>query len=234
MYILLVEDDPRLSRSYRRNLEEEGHQVTLATDGDTAIEYIMAETNGYDVIILDVLLPGRSGIQVCREVRRQGIATPILMLTALDQTEDKVTGLDAGADDYLTKPFPTDELLARLRALVRRSPHFVPDAPATTMQIGDLRLDLLRHEVFRDDTLILLTAREFALLELLVRNAGQVLLKSQIISRIWPDGTEYGSNILETYIHYLREKIDKDSPVKLIATVRGVGYSIRLPRTGEE
>lgn len=230
MHILLVEDDQRLARSYRRNLEEEGYTVDVAGDGQTALDLVGTHADDFDIIILDVLLPGRNGISVCREIRRMGISTPILMLTALDQTEDKITGLDAGADDYLTKPFPFDELLARLRALARRSSRFTPDASSTTLQIGDLRLDLLRHEVFRNDELITLTAREFALLELLVRNAGQVLTKNQILTRIWPDGTEAGSNVLETYIHYLRDKIDRDAEVKLITTVRGVGYSVRLPR----
>jgi two-component system copper resistance phosphate regulon response regulator CusR len=233
MHILLVEDDARLARSYRRNLEEEGHLVELASDGITALDRILEGVDDFEVIILDVLLPGRTGISVCREARHLGVKTPILILTALDQTEDKVLGLDAGADDYLTKPFPFDELLARLRALGRRSNRYSSDAGATTLQVADLKVDLLRHEVYRGDEFITLTAREFALLELLMRNAGQVLTRAQIIARIWSDGTDAGSNVLETYIHYLRDKIDRDASVKLIATVRGVGYSIRLPRGDE-
>jgi DNA-binding response OmpR family regulator len=233
MHILLVEDDARLARSYRRNLEEEGHLVELASDGITALDRILEGVDDFDVIILDVLLPGRTGISVCREARHLGVKTPILMLTALDQTEDKVLGLDAGADDYLTKPFPFDELLARLRALGRRSSRYSTDTGATTLQVADLKVDLLRHEVYRGDEFITLTAREFALLELLMRNAGQVLTRAQIIARIWADGTDAGSNVLETYIHYLRDKVDRDASVKLIATVRGVGYSIRLPRGDE-
>jgi len=230
MRIFLAEDDPRLARSYRRNLEDEGHLVDVVGNGDSALELLTDSPDLYDVIILDILLPGRNGISVCRELRRGGNGTPVLLLTALDQTEDKVAGLDAGADDYLTKPFPFDELLARLRALSRRSPHF-SGAPATQIAVGDLIIDLMRHEVFLLEDLIPLTVREFALLEVLARNAGRVLTRSQLTDRVWPDGTEAGSNVLDTYIHYLRDKIDTGDRPKMIMTVRGVGYMLRPPQT---
>lgn len=232
MKIFLAEDEPRLARNYRRNLEDEGHSVDVASDGEEALEIIMRSPDVYDVIVLDVLMPRKSGIAVCQEIRNMRIATPILLLTALDSTEDKVSGLDAGADDYLTKPFPFDELLARLRALVRRSSltQVKGNPDRTILQVDDLVMDLLRHEVYRGDVLLQLTAREFALLEVLMRNAGRVLTRSQLIDRVWPDGTESGSNVLDTYIHYLRDKIDRSSSKKLIETIRGVGYTIRIPR----
>lgn len=230
--ILLVEDELRLARSYQRNLEDEGHSVVAVYDGESALERLLDNAAAYDVVIMDVLLPGQSGIEVCRAVRRQGVRVPILLLTALGETEDKVTGLDAGADDYLTKPFPMDELLARLRALTRRPHGFDPVAQATQLRAGDLTVDVLRHEVTRGNRLIPLTVREFALLEFLARNAGRVLTRQQLTDRVWPDGTEAGSNVLDTYIHYLREKIDRDAAEseKLLHTVRGVGYSLREPQ----
>ena len=232
MRILLVEDELRLARSYQRNLEDEGHSVTAVSDGENALARIHADPFAFDVVIMDVLLPGHSGIEVCREVRRRGIRVPILLLTALGDTEDKVAGLDAGADDYLTKPFPMDELLARLRALARRPHLFDPVTQATQLRIADLAVDVLRHEVTRGNRLIPLTVREFALLEVLMRNAGRVLTRQQLTDRVWPDGTEAGSNVLDTYIHYLREKIDRDTPEKLLHTVRGVGYTLRAAPEG--
>lgn len=232
MRILLVEDELRLARSYQRNLQDDGHIVETIADGNEAFERVMASPDDFDVVILDVLLPGRDGIAVCRDLRRAGITLPVLLLTALDQTEDKVAGLDAGADDYLTKPFPFDELLARLRALTRRGRQFDPSANATTLEVGDLSIDLLRREVIRGNRLVPLTAREFALLEYLARNVDRVLTRQQLWARVWPEGTEAGSNVLDTYIHYLRDKIDRDSPDKLIHTIRGVGYSLRSPEKG--
>lgn len=229
MHILLVEDEVRLARSYQRNLQDEGHLVEVLYDGEHAYERVMENPDDLDVIILDILLPGRNGVTLCRDLRREGIGIPILLLTALDQTEDKVAGLDAGADDYLTKPFPFEELSARLRALVRRPHRFDPTAAASQITVGDLTIDLLRHEVIRGNRLIPLTAREFALLEYLARNANHVLTRQQLTARIWPDGTEAGSNVLDTYIHYLRDKIDRDEPMKMIRTVRGVGYMLRAP-----
>lgn len=232
MRIFLVEDEPRLARSYARNLEDEGHSVAMSVDGVAAYERLRSSGDTYDVVILDVLLPGMSGIEVCRALRREGIRVPILLLTALDETEQKVAGLDAGADDYLTKPFPFNELLARLRALVRRPYRYDPVSAATQLDVGDLHIDLLRHEVMRGETVLSLTVREFAVLETLARNAGRVISRQQLLERVWPDGTEAGSNVLDTYVHYLREKIDRDYPVKLLHTVRGVGYTLRLPAKG--
>lgn len=230
MRILVVEDEPRLARSYRRNLEDEGHDVEVADNGETAQARLLTAADEFDVVILDVLLPGRSGIAVCREVRRAGVRTPILLLTALDQTEDKVAGLDAGADDYLTKPFPFDELFARLRALARRPRQYLPEGSGGAIVVGDLVVDPLRHEVQRGGELVILTAREFALLEVLARNAGRVMTRAQLADRVWPDGTEAGSNVLETYIHYLRDKLERDDGERLIVTVRGVGYILRVPK----
>jgi DNA-binding response OmpR family regulator len=232
--ILLAEDELRLARSYQRNLQDDGHTVEIVADGESAYARAMSEQADFDVIILDVMLPGRDGVTVCRDLRKAGVTLPILLLTALDQTEDKVAGLDAGADDYLTKPFPFDELLARLRALARRGRQFDSLANATSLTVGDLTIDVLSREVIRGNQLIALTAREFALLEYLARNADRVLTREQLWARIWPEGTEAGSNVLDTYIHYLRDKIDRDSPDKLIHTVRGVGYSLRTPQKGRD
>ncbi|HEX8727538.1 MAG TPA: response regulator transcription factor [Ktedonobacterales bacterium] len=234
MRILLVEDELRLARSYQRNLQDDGHAVEVAADGETAYDRVMTSPSDFDVIILDVLLPGRDGVTVCRDLRSAGVTLPILLLTALDQTEDKVAGLDAGADDYLTKPFPFDELLARLRALTRRGRQFDGAANATSLAVGDLSMDVLRREVIRGNRLVPLTAREFTLLEYLMRNVDRVLTRQQLWARVWPDGTEAGSNVLDTYIHYLREKIDRDAPEKLIQTARGVGYAIRSPEPREK
>ncbi len=230
--ILLVENELRLARSYQRNLEDEGHNVEAVADGEAALVRLSADAPAYDVVIMDVLLPGQSGIAVCAAVRRQGNRVPILLLTALGETGDKVAGLDAGADDYLTKPFPMDELFARLRALGRRPHTFDPVAQATHLRVADLTVDVLRHEVTRGNRLIPLTVREFALLEVLARNPGRVITRQQLTDRVWPDGTEAGSNVLDTYIHYLREKIDRDAPVKLLYTVRGVGYTLRAVSEG--
>ncbi len=232
MRILLVEDELRLARSYQRNLQDDGHLVETIADGDAAYDRVISAPGDFDVVILDVLLPGRDGVTVCRDLRRAGVTLPILLLTALDQTEEKVAGLDAGADDYLTKPFPFDELLARLRALTRRGRQFDANANATSLEVGDLTIDMLRREVIRANRLVPLTAREFTLLEYLARNADRVLTRQQLWARVWPEGTEAGSNVLDTYIHYLRDKIDRDAPDKLIHTMRGVGYTLRSPEKG--
>ncbi len=236
MRILLVEDDVRLARSYQRNLERAGHMVEVLHDAETAYARLSessADGRGdVQVVIVDVMLPGMSGIALCRDLRQAGIPTPILLLTALDDTEHKVAGLDAGADDYLTKPFPFGELLARLRALVRRPRTFDPDAGATQIRAGDLVIDQLQHEVYRGNRLVPLTPREYTLLEYLARNADRVLTREQLIARVWPDGTEAGSNVLESYVHHLREKLEVDADDRLIHTVRGVGYALR-PRRPE-
>ena len=222
MRVLIVEDEQRLVRLLKRVLEEERYVVDAAVDGDEAIE--KAGFGDYDLIVLDVMLPRRNGVEVCRWLRRNGIKTPVLLLTARDQLEDKVIGLDAGADDYLTKPFAFEELLARLRALGRRTQDTLVEQ---VLQVSDLTLDLNRHEVRRAGQLIPLTTREFALLEYLMRHRGQALSRVQINRQVWPDDSEAVSNVVDIYIHYLRDKIDHDFEPKLIHTIRGVGYSLR-------
>jgi DNA-binding response OmpR family regulator len=222
MRVLLIEDEQRLVRLMRRVLENEHYVVDAAFDGEEGIE--KAGLGAYDLIILDIMLPLRDGVEVCRWLRAHNIATPILMLTARDQIEDKVDGLDAGADDYLTKPFDFEELLARLRALARRA-----SAPPQelVLQVGDLTMDLHRHEVQRGGQLIPLTMREFALLEYLMRHPGQALTRAQITDHVWPYDSEAVSNIVDIYIHYLRDKVDRGFDTQLIQTIRGVGYTIR-------
>jgi DNA-binding response OmpR family regulator len=222
MYVLVVEDDPRVSRLVERALAEAGHRVDLALDGDDGLA--RAESGAYDLIVLDVMLPELSGIEVAREVRGARIRTPILMLTARDAVADRVSGLDAGADDYLTKPFALEELLARVRALGRRAGDSFGEEP---LRVGELALDLQRHEARRDDRAIELTAREFDLLAYLMRNAGRVLTKSQIVDHVWGYDAEASSNVVEIYIHYLRDKVDRGFSRPLIRTIRGVGYTIK-------
>lgn len=231
-HLLLVEDDHRLARSYQRNLEAEGYLVEVAHDAESAYETVCASPERFDVLILDVLLPGRDGVTLCRDLRQAGVEMPIVLLTALDQTEEKVAGLDAGADDYITKPFPFAELLARLRALSRRPSAFEPRSGTPRLEVGDLVIDVPRHQVTRGGTPIHLTLTEFTLLELLARNEGLVLTRDRLTEEIWPDGTDAGSNVLESYIHFLRDKIDRGHSDKLIQTVRGVGYSLRPPDRG--
>ncbi len=222
MYILLVEDDPRIARTVKRGLAEAGHRVETASDGADGLA--RALPGGYDLIILDLLLPEMDGLEVCRSLRRQQVRTPILMLTARDAVPDRVRGLDAGADDYLTKPFALEELLARIRALARRSGE---GGDGDTLRVGDLILDVARREARRGDRRIDLTAREFALLDFLMRNPGRVLTKDQITDHVWGYDSEATSNVVEIYIHYLRDKIDRGFPRPLIRTVRGVGYTLR-------
>jgi two-component system, OmpR family, response regulator len=222
MYVLLVEDDLRVARVVQRALAEADHRVDVAHDGAEGLE--RAESGAYDLIVLDVMLPELSGIEVAKHVRRERIKTPILMLTARDAVPDRVRGLDAGADDYLTKPFALEELLARVRALGRRGPDGIEDE---TLQVGDLTLDLERHEARRGDRSIELTAKEFDLLVYLMRNAGRVLSRSQIIDRVWGYDAQATSNVVEIYIHYLRDKIDRGFARPLIRTIRGVGYTIK-------
>jgi DNA-binding response OmpR family regulator len=222
MYILLVEDDPRVARVVERALGEAGHRVDLAIDGEEGLA--RGESGAYDLIVLDVMLPELSGIEVARGVRGARVRTPILMLTARDAVADRVSGLDAGADDYLTKPFALEELLARVRALGRRG----ADGPdLDLLQVGDLTLDLQRHEARRAERTTELTAKEFDLLAYLMRNAGRVLTRAQIIDHVWGYDAEASSNVVEIYIHYLREKVDRGFARPLIRTVRGVGYTIK-------
>ncbi len=226
MHILLVEDELRLATAIRRVLQEEGHVVDHVADGAEALTQALMEE--YDAIILDVMLPSMDGFAIARELRSRGSKVPILMLTARDSVRDRVAGLDAGADDYLTKPFAMSELLARLRALDRRARMAGPDAHI--LRVGDLELDLKAREARRQGRRIELTPKEFALLEALMRHPGQVLTRSQLLDLVWNYDAVIESNVVDTYIHYLRTKIDKDFEPKLIRTVRGAGYAIRDER----
>jgi DNA-binding response OmpR family regulator len=223
MRVLIVEDEQRLARLLRRMLEEERYTVDEAHDGVSGED--MAREGDYDIVVLDVMLPGRSGTAVCQNLRRTRVATPILMLTARDTVEDRVAGLDAGADDYLVKPFAFTELLARLRALSRRR---TLELASPRLELDDLVMDLARHEVRRGDRTIDLTPREYALLEYFLRHPGQVLTRTQILANVWRYDADLTSNAVDTYVHYLRTKIDKDQPRKLLHTVRGVGYALRV------
>jgi two-component system, OmpR family, response regulator len=219
--VLVVEDDVRMAAAIRHGLRFEGLVVDLAGDGREGL--LKAAASDYDAIVLDVMLPGLDGFETCRQLRSTGVWTPVLMLTARDAVEDRVRGLDGGADDYLTKPFSLAELVARLRALARRGP---VERPAV-LEVGDLRLDPASREVWRTDEEIELSAREFALLETFVRRPGQVLTQSQLLEAAWDLGYEQRSNVVEVYVRYLREKIDRPFGVKSIETVRGVGYRMR-------
>jgi DNA-binding response OmpR family regulator len=221
MYVLLVEDDPRISRLVERALAEGGHRVDAVHDGDEGLA--RASTGAYDLVVLDVMLPGMDGFAVAKALRRDKVRTPILMLTARDAVADRVVGLDAGADDYLTKPFALEELLARVRALGRRA----ADGDNGLLAVGDLTLDEQRHEVRRGDKAIELTAKEFDLLAFLMRHAGKVLSKSQIVDHVWGYDAAATSNVVEIYVHYLRDKIDRGAARPLIRTIRGVGYTIK-------
>jgi len=220
--ILVVEDEWRIAAFIKRGLEEERYAVDVARDGEEALDW--AAVVDYDLILLDVLLPKRDGIEVCRVLRSQGSQVPILMLTARDAVEDRIRGLDSGADDYLVKPFAFQELLARIRALWRRS----GDVKTTRLQVGDLVLDTIAHRADRDGKVIELTAREYALLEFLMRHPGQVLSRTRIAEHVWNYDFYSTSNVVDVYIRYLRRKVDKGFDEKLIKTVRGVGYKIEV------
>lgn len=222
MHILVVEDERRLANLVRRAFEEEGHVVDVSHDGADALE--MARAGDYDLLVLDRMLPHMDGVEICRNLRLQNNDVRILMLTARDAVEDRVQGLESGADDYLVKPFSFSELLARSKALARRQ---VQAQPEENLQVGDLVLDLRRHEATREGKEIELTAKEFQLLEYLMRNAGNVLTRTQILDHVWGYNFDSFSNVVDIYVHYLRNKIDKDFPEPMLRTVRGVGYSLR-------
>jgi len=223
MHILVVEDEQRLAQLLRRVLTEERHSVDLAYDGKSGLD--LAENDTYDAVILDVMLPGMDGIAVCRQMRQDRIMTPVLMLTARGAVEDRVRGLNVGADDYLTKPFAMEELLARVNALLRRRNRPFENT-STQLQVADVTLDLIAHEARRAGRIIELTAKEFALLEYLMRHPGQVLTRTQITDAVWRYDLDNLSNVVDIYIHYLRDKIDQGFSRPLIKTVRGVGYKI--------
>jgi two-component system OmpR family response regulator len=219
--ILVVEDDVRMAAAIRRGLRFEGLVVDVAGDGEEALRTVGA--SAYEAIVLDVTMPGIDGFETCRRLRADGVWAPVLMLTARDAVEERVRGLDGGADDYLTKPFSLAELTARLRALARRGPLERP----TVLEAGDLRLDPATREVWRGSTRIELSAREFALLETLMRRSGQVLSQSQLLDAAWDLGYGQRSNVVEVYVRYLREKIDRPFGISSIETVRGAGYRLR-------
>ena len=219
--MLIVEDQPKLAALLARGLREEGHAADVAERGEDAAWMALAAR--YDAIVLDIMLPGIDGFETCRQLRQRDVWTPVLMLTARDAVGDRVIGLDAGADDYLTKPFSFEELLARLRALNRRTPAERP----VTVEVGDLRLDPAAHRVWRGQTELELSAKEFALLELLMRRPGNVLTRGQLLEGAWDMAYERRSNIVDVYIRHLREKIDRPFGSDTIETVRGVGYRLK-------
>jgi two-component system copper resistance phosphate regulon response regulator CusR len=224
MRVLIVEDDRQLRHAVARGLREDSYAVDQAADGEHALE--LAAAHEYDAIILDILLPSVDGIEVCRRLRQSGNVAPILMLTALDAVENRIAGLDAGADDYLTKPFDFGELQARLRALTRRRGEVL----APDLVIGDLVVDTRRHVARRGDREISLTAKEFAFLQHLARNAGRIVSRAELMAHVWDDSKESYSNIIDVYASRLRRKIDDGERVPLFSTHRGAGYLLDVPR----
>lgn len=223
--ILLVEDEPKVSAFIRRGLEEEGYDVVVAYDGTFGQRLALSED--LDLLILDVILPGQSGLEVLKAVRAQNQALPILMLTALGTTQDKLLGFDGGADDYLVKPFDFAELLARVRALTRRGQAEAKGSKGSQLRLADLVVDTAAKTVARAGQPIKLTAREFNLLELLLRHQGRVLSRGEIAEHTWEEAFDAGSNVIDVYVNYLRNKVDKPFAKKLIHTVVGMGYVLR-------
>ncbi|MBT1690699.1 response regulator transcription factor [Dawidia soli] len=224
MKLLVIEDEQKVAAFLREGLEEQGYEVSLAYDGYTGEKLALANT--YQIILLDVIIPVMNGLELCKKLKAAKPATPILMLTALGTTDDKVTGLDAGADDYLQKPFEFKELLARIKALTRRA-RLDAEEKTSMLTVGDLRLDLDKKVALRGDRTISLTAKEFALLEYLMRNKGRVLSRPDIAEKVWEVTFDTGTNVVEVYMNILRKKIDRDFPKKLIHTRIGLGYVIQ-------
>ena len=223
MRILVVEDERKVANFIRQGLEEEGHTVEVAADGATALDLVV-DGSPYDLVVLDLMLPGRDGFAVLRTARARRVDTPVLILTARDGVSDKVTGLDLGADDYLTKPFAFEEFLARVRALLRRG----SGQRAPLLRLADLTLDPSTREVSRGARKIVLTTREYALLEYFLRNAGRVLTRPMIAEHVWGLDFDPESNIIDVYVGYLRRKIDGDGERRLLHTIRGAGYVMRV------
>jgi len=223
MKILVIEDEKKVASFIQRGLEEAGYTADWAKDGEEGI--YMADSEDYDLVVLDLILPRKNGIEVLKELRQMKKRMPILILSAKDSVDDKVVGLDAGADDYLTKPFAFTELLARVRALLRRGEALAP----VKLQVGDLVLDTVTREVNRAGKDIKLTNREYALLEYLMANAGKVLSRTQLSEHVWDYTFDTFSNVIDVYINYLRNKVDRGFETKLINTVRGVGYMLKPP-----
>ena len=226
MKLLLVEDDVKTVQSIRQGLEENGYDVDIAYDGK--IGHILAKRNNYDLIITDVIIPELNGVDFCKLLRQEGVRTPIVMLTALGAIEEKLMGFDAGADDYLVKPFDFLELIARIRALLNRTSDFFPQTSSATLTYHDLEMNLESRLVKRGGKRIDLTAKEFSLLEYLLKHPGRVLTKVDIAEKIWDIRFDTGTNVIEVYITLLRKKIDKDFTEKLIHTIYGVGYVLKL------
>lgn len=228
MRILVVEDEPKLNQIIVDRLKKEHYSVDGAMDGNEAMDYLRCAE--YDAVVLDIMLPGQSGIRVLRNLRESGDKTPVLLLTARDKVEDRVEGLDAGADDYLVKPFAFEELLARIRVLIRRGAGDV----SNVFTLADLTVDCDARTARRGDVAISLATKEFDILEYMIRNRGKVLPKEKIIKHVWNYDYEGSSNVIEVYMRYLRKKLDDDFSPKLIHTVRGAGYVLRAPEPEEE
>lgn len=223
MKILVIEDEPKVASFLRQGLEEQNFEVDVAYDGQTGKR--LAVSKEYDLILMDVIIPYINGVELCRELRSNHIQTAILMLTALGTTDDKVSGFDAGADDYLVKPFAFNELLARIKALVKRTRGGVQSG--NVLKVADLELNLDQRNVRRGDKVIELTAKEFALLEFFIRNKGKVLSRAEIARKVWDINFDTGTNVVDVYVNFLRKKIDRDFPTKLIHTHIGVGYILK-------
>ncbi|MFA6141900.1 MAG: response regulator transcription factor [Candidatus Omnitrophota bacterium] len=221
MRILVIEDEKKIADFIKRGLKEEGYAVDTAYDGEQG--QFLAKTNSYDLILLDLMLPKIDGITLCKNLKKEEIHVPIIMLTAKDTVEDKVAGLDAGADDYITKPFVFEELLARVRAILRKK----GSKEATKIEIGDILLDLVSHRVTRAGKELILTAKEYALLEYLMRNAGTVVTRTMISEHVWDIDFDTFTNVIDVYINYLRKKVDAGHSKKLIHTIRGRGYTLK-------
>ena len=223
MRVLVVEDDRKTAAFIGRALADAGFGAATLDNGDEALEAITAVP--HDVVVLDIMLPGRDGLSVVRQARKRGVKTPILLLSARGAVDERVEGLDAGADDYLAKPFALEELIARVRALARRS----EDSPANKLRVGDLVLDTVARTARRGDLEIILTAKEFRLLEMLMRAPGRVQGRMAILAKVWEYGFDPGSNVVDVYVRRLRSKVDDGFATKLLHTVRGVGYALREP-----
>ena len=221
MRVLIVEDEVKMAGLIRRGLIEKGYAADIASNGEDALW--MAGATEYDAIVLDVMLPGIDGFEACRRLREAGVSAPVLMLTARDAVEDRIAGLDTGTDDYLTKPFSFDEFFARLRALTRRGAIEQPPL----LEVGQLRLDPRSHQAWRNDLEIELSTKEFAILETLMRRAGQVVSRFDLLEHAWDSTYENRSNVIDVYIRYLRQKVDRPFGVRSIETVRGAGYRLR-------
>ncbi len=225
MRILVVEDEKKINDVIVKTLKKEKYGVDSCFDGEEALDYIFSVE--YDIILLDIMLPKKDGFEVLKSMRKKGIKTPVLFLTARDQIEDRVRGLDLGADDYLVKPFAFEELLARIRVVLRKNSGSGEDG-GNVLKIANLTVDCNKHEVFRDDISIKLSAKEFSILEYMMRNKGRVVSKEKIEEHVWDFDYEGGSNIVEVYIKFLRKKVDNDFSPKLIHTIRRVGYILKV------